>query len=154
MLRPAALALMVGALFVLPGSPEAAADDKAPPEPATVTQVGMMVDAMADGKDVWSPGGHELKWSVPKCPYKIQFKGQVQVDKPTKITYRWEWSDGTMMPKHTFDVKTAGTMVDITPLDVWNVGRPGHGFKGAEILHIMAPNEMSMSTPVTVDCGS
>jgi hypothetical protein len=147
--------MMVGAFFALPGATGAAADDKggSAPEPAAVTQVGMMVDAVLDGKDTWSPGGHEVRLSPAKCPYKIQFKGQVQVDKPTKVTYRWEWSDGTMMPKRTFEVKTAGTVVDLTPPDVWNVGRPGQGFHGIEILHILAPNDMATATPVRVECG-
>jgi hypothetical protein len=157
MIGRAVFTALVACVAVLPASPEAAADDSAAKDAgasdgALVTEVGMMVDELADGKD-WAPGGHEVHLSPPKCPYKVQFKGQVTVDKPTKVTYRWEWSDGTMMPKRTFDVKTAGTMVDLTPFDVWNVGRPGHGFHSVEILHIMAPNEMSVATPVTVDCG-
>jgi hypothetical protein len=113
----------------------------------------MMVDAMLNGKDVWSPGGRELHWTASKCPYRIQFKGQVQVDKPTKITYRWERSDGTQLPTQTFDVKTAGSMVDVTPPDAWSVGMSGKLFKGAEIFHVLTPSDMSTSTPIKVDCG-
>jgi hypothetical protein len=157
MVRRAALGVMVvGGFFMLPGARGAAADDKSggATEPAaSVTTVAMVVDAMQDGKNTSSPGGHELHWSVAKCPYKIQFKGQVQVDKPTKITYRWEWSDGTMMPTRTLDVKTAGTMVDVSPPDVWNVGKRGQGFRGVEIFHVLTPNDMATSTPVKVECG-
>jgi hypothetical protein len=155
MVRLAAFGVFVALLVAFPGAPQAAADDKAPAAPAAeVTDIAMTVDTTVDGKTVSSPGGHEVQLSAAKCPLKIQFKGKVTVDKPTKITYRWEWSDGTMMPKKTFDVKTAGEAVEITPPDTWNVGRPGGGFHSVEILHILAPNEMSSSTSVRVACGS
>ena len=91
-------------------------------EAANVLDVSMLVDAKINGKDTWSPGGREVRWSASKCPLRIQFKGTVQVDKPTKITYRWERSDGTPFEIQTFEVKTAGVAVEVTPPDAWSVG--------------------------------
>ncbi|MGO8997191.1 MAG: hypothetical protein ACLQVI_28070 [Polyangiaceae bacterium] len=142
-----AVALAVVGSFTLPGARPASADDD-----ATVQDVWMLVDAKINGKDLWSPGGRELHWSVSKCPYRIQFKGQVQVDKPTKITYRWERSDGTVLPTQTFDVKKAGSPVDVTPPDPWVVGASGQLFRGAEIFHVLTPSDMSTSTPIKVEC--
>jgi hypothetical protein len=140
--------LLVVVSLALPGSRQAAAEGIQ----ASVQDVGMMVDAMLNGKDVWSPGGRELHWAVSKCPYPIHFKGQVQVDRPAKVTYRWERSDGTALPTQTFEAKTAGTMVDVTPPDAWSVGMSGKLFRGAETFHVLTPSDMSISTPIKVDC--
>ena len=111
----------------------------------------MMVDAMLNGKDAWSPGGRELRWTV-RCPYQIHFKGQLQVDRPTKVTYRWERSDGTMLPTQTFVAKTPGTMLEVTPTDAWSVGLSGTLFRGAETFHVLTPSDLSISTPIKVEC--
>jgi hypothetical protein len=140
--------LLVVVSLALPGSHQAAAESAQ----ASVQDVGMMVDAMLNGKDAWSPGGRELQWAVSKCPYQIHFKGQVQVDRPTKITYRWERSDGAVLPTQTFDVKTAGTMVEVTPTDAWGVGMNGRLFRGAETFHVLTPSDVSTSTPIKVEC--
>jgi hypothetical protein len=150
MLRPFVFAALAAAL-VIPSSRPAAAEDT--PPAANVEQVEMMVDAMLNGKDVWSPGGRELHWSPSKCPYKIQFKGQVKVDKPTKITYRWERSDGEKSADLTFDVKTAGTLVDVTPTEALNLGKPGQTFRGAHTFHVLTPTDISTTTPIKVECG-
>src|SRR5580658_4682604 len=119
MLRPFAfLGFSIAAVIctTFPAARPAAADDD-----ASVLDVSMLVDAKINGKDTWSPGGREVHWSASKCPLRIQFKGLVQVDKPTKITYRWERSDGTVLPTQTFDVKTAGEAVELVPPDGWSV---------------------------------
>jgi len=124
-----------------------AADDD-----ASVQDVTMLVDAKINGKDTWSPGGREVHWAASKCPFRIQFKGVVQVDKPTKVTYRWERSDGTTFPTQTFEVKTAGTPVEVTPPDAWNAGKEGVTFRGAETFHVLTPSDMSTTTPIRVEC--
>jgi len=140
--------LSVLAVSVALPAQRASADDAT----ANVQDVSMLVDAKINGKDTWSPGGRELHWSVSKCPMKIQFKAVVQVDKPTKITYRWERSDGAQLPTQTFDVKTASSPVEVTPPDVWTVGASGQTFRGAETLHVLTPSDMSTSTPIRVEC--
>lgn len=128
---------------------DAAAEDEPAP---SVTDATMLVDAKANGKDTWSPGGRELRWTVSKCPFKIQFKAVVTVDKPTKITYRWERSNGDVLPTQTFDVKSAGAPVEVTPVDSWSVGMAGQTFRGAETLHVLTPTDSSITTPVRVEC--
>jgi hypothetical protein len=147
MLRQLALLATVTASVILPAAHPAAAEDA-----ATVQDVSMMVDAKLNGKDTWSPGGRELHWAVSKCPFRIQFRGEVTVDKPTKITYRWERSDGTSLPTQTFEVKKAGEPVDVIPPDVWTVGASGQLFRGAEIFHVMTPSDQSTTTPIRVEC--
>jgi hypothetical protein len=120
--------------------------------PANVLEATMLVDARLNGKDDWSPGGRQLEWNASKCPIRIQFKGQVRVDKPTKITYRWERSDGTQLPTQTFDVKAADTLVEVKPPDAWNVGNPGQQFRGAETFHVITPSDYATTTPIKVDC--
>ncbi len=142
----ASLAALV-VFAVAPVRSGAAAD-----EDANVQDVSMLVDAKTNGKDTWSPGGRELHWSTSKCPLRIQFKAVVQVDKPTKITYRWERSDGTVLPTLTFDVKTAATPVEVTPPDAWNVGGGGGTFRGAETLHVLTPSDLTTTTPIRVEC--
>jgi hypothetical protein len=151
MLRPIAflsLAVVAGTVATLSAAHQAAAADDA----ANVMDVSMLVDAKLNGKDTWSPGGREVHWSGSKCPFRIQFKGTVQVDKPTKITYRWERSDGTPFPVQTFDVKTAGAPVEVTPTDAWSVGNGAGTFRGAETFHVLTPSDMSTSTPIRVEC--
>jgi hypothetical protein len=153
MTRPAVLVALVVAVTLGPAARPASAEDAGPEvAPANVESVEMLVDARVNGKDDWSPGGRELQWQVSKCPFKIQFKGEVNVDKPTKITYRWERSDGEHGPVQTFDVKTAGQLVEVTPPDVWNVGKAGQTFRGAATFHVMTPGDMSTTTPVRVEC--
>jgi hypothetical protein len=150
MLRPVALcSLAIASAAALPAAHQAsaAADDA-----ANIMDVSMLVDAKLNGKDTWSPGGREVHWSGSKCPFKIQFKGTVQVDKPTKITYRWERSDGTPFPIQTFDVKTAGAPVEVMPTDAWSVGSGSGTFRGAETFHVLTPGDMSVSTPIRVEC--
>jgi hypothetical protein len=145
MLRIAfATVVFVGAAIV----PASAATEDA----ANVLDVSMLVDAKINGKDTWSPGGREVRWSVSKCPLRIQFKGTVQVDKPTKITYRWERSDGTPFEVQTFEVKTAGAPVEVLPPDTWNVGAATATFRGAETFHVLTPSDLSTSTPIRVEC--
>jgi hypothetical protein len=136
----------------LPSTSRAVAEDAPAPEPATVLEATMLVDAKLNGKDDWSPGGRQLEWNASKCPVRIQFKGMVRVDKPTKITYRWERSDGTQMPTQTFEVKTADTPVEVKPPDVWNAGASGQVFRGAETFHVMTPSDYATTTPIKVDC--
>ena len=93
-----------------------------------------------------------MQWTASKCPLRIQFKGEVTVDKPTKITYRWDRSDGEKTETQTFDVKTANTLVDVTPPDAWSVGKSGQVFRGAATFHVMTPSDLSTSTPLRVDC--
>jgi hypothetical protein len=147
MLRQLTLAATLTAAVLLPAARPAAAEDA-----ANVQDVSMMVDAKLNGKDVWSPGGRELHWSASKCPFRIQFRGEVTVDKPTKITYRWERSDGTALPTQTFEVKTAGEQVDVRPPDAWTVGRSGQPFRGAEIFHVLTPTDLATTTPIRVEC--
>lgn len=147
MLRRIALSLAVAVCVTLPVAPRASAEDA-----ANVQDVSMLVDAKINGKDTWSPGGRELRWTASKCPFRIQFKAVVQVDKPTKITYRWERSDGTQLPTQTFEVKTAGAPVEVTPPDAWSVGASGALFRGAETLHVLTPGDTSTTTPIKVDC--
>ena len=152
MLRSFAFSFTAAICTVLPGlvpgigAREAAADDD-----ASVQDVSMMVNAKINGKDTWSPGGREVHWAASKCPFRIQFKGVVQVDKPTKITYRWERSDGTMLPTQTFEVKTAGAPVELPP-DAWSVGASGMTFRGAETIHVLTPSDLSTTTPIRVEC--
>jgi hypothetical protein len=148
MFRPIALSVLVAVCVTLPATHRAAADDA-----ANVMDVTMMVDAKLNGKDTWSPGGRELDWSASKCPVRIQFKGVVQVDKPTKITYRWEHADGETTPTVTFDVKKAGASVEVAPLDVRNVGQPGATYRGAETFHVLTPSDLSTTTPIKVECA-
>jgi len=147
MLRPLTFVALVTAAATLPMANTASAEDA-----ASVNEVSMLVDARVNGKDAWSPGGREFHWAGAKCPFKIQFKGQVLVDKPTKITYRWERSDGEALPTQTFDVPKGDSLVDVTPPDAWNVGAPGKTFRGAETFHVLTPNEMTMSTPIRIEC--
>jgi len=117
-----------------------------------VNEVSMLVDAHMNGKDAWSPGGRELHWAAAKCPLHVQFKGQVLADRMTKITYRWERSDGEAQPTQTFDVTKPDALIDVMPPDTWTVGAPGKTFRGAEIFHVLTPNEMTISTPIRVEC--
>ena len=158
-------AAFVAALVTLPahfaladGKPTPAPSDStptpapAPPEPeASVQDVSMMIDAQINGKDAWSPGGREMQWSGAKCPYKISFKGVVQVDRPTKVTYRWERSNGEK-DEGSFDVKKAGEPVEIAPAQSWPVGKPGQQFRGVMTFHVLTPTDLSTSTPIRVDC--
>ena len=148
MARFIALTLVVAAITTLPMTNTASAEDAA----ANVSDVSMLVNARVNGKDDWSPGGREFHWSGAKCPLRIQFKGQVLVDKPTKITYRWERSDGETLPTLTFDVTKPGTLVNVTRPDGWNVGTAGKVFRGAETFHVLTPNDMTMTTPVRIEC--
>jgi hypothetical protein len=141
-------ATFLASVFACATLPAAAAAD----DEATVQDVTMLVDAKINGKDTWSPGGREVHWAASKCPFKIQFKGVVTVDKPTKVTYRWERSDGTAFPTQTFEVKAGGSPVEITPPDVWNAGRDGVTFRGAETFHVLTPSDMSTTTPIRVEC--
>ena len=147
MVRRIALSVTVAVCVILPGANRASAEDA-----ANVQDVSMLVDAKINGKDTWSPGGREVHWSASKCPVKIQFKGVVEVDKPTKITYRWERSDRSQLATQTFDVKTAGSPVEVTPPDSWNVGASGQTFRGAQTFHVLTPSDLSTSTPIRVDC--
>jgi hypothetical protein len=49
-------------------------------------------------------------------------------------------------------VKTAGALVDVAPSDAWSVGMSGRLFRGAETFHVLSPGDMSISTPIKVDC--
>jgi hypothetical protein len=147
MLRSLAFTLTVALCATLPVTSPASADDA-----ANVMDVSMLVDARLNGKDTWSPGGRELQWTASKCPLRIQFKGQVTVDKPTKITYRWDRSDGTQWAVETFEVKTASEPVEIIPPDVWSAGKTGQTFRGAETFHVLTPSDLSTTTPIKVDC--
>jgi len=147
MLRSIAFFVAVAVCVTLPSARRAAAEDA-----ASVQDVSMLVDAKINGRDTWSPGGRELHWTASKCPVRIQFKGLVQVDKPTKITYRWERSDGSPLPTQTFDVKTAGSPVEVLPPDAWSVGASGATFRGAETFHVLSPSDLSTSTPIRVEC--
>jgi hypothetical protein len=147
MVRSIALSIAVAVCATLPVTGPAAADDA-----ATVADVSMLVDAKLNGKDTWSPGGRELDWTASKCPMRIQFKGVVQVDKPTKITYRWEHGDGEATPTLTFDVKKGGASVELSPLEVRNVGQSGATFRGSQTLHVLTPSDLSTTTPIKVDC--
>jgi hypothetical protein len=151
MLGRAALSVIVAVACLLPAAPHSAA---AAEDAANVLDVSMLVDAKINGKDTWSPGGRELRWTASKCPLRIQFKAVVSVDKPTKITYRWERSDGTKLETQTFDVKTANAPVEVAPPDAWSVGASGTGaaFRGAETLHVLTPSDLSTTTPIKVDC--
>jgi hypothetical protein len=142
-----AFSMTAAACVLLPATQRAAAEDA-----ASVTDVTMLVDAKLNGKDTWSPGGRELDWQASKCPMRIQFKGVVQVDKPTKITYRWDHGDGEASPTQTFDVKTAGSAVEVLPLDVRNVGKSGAVYRGSETLHVLTPSDLSTTTPFKVEC--
>jgi hypothetical protein len=147
MFRSIALPVLIAVCVTLPATHRAAAEDA-----ANVMDVSMLVDAKINGKDTWSPGGRELDWAASKCPVRIQFKGVVQVDKPTKITYRWERSDGNATETQTFDVKKAGAPVEVVPPVARNVGNPGATFRGAETLHVLTPSDLSTTTPIKVEC--
>jgi hypothetical protein len=142
-----AFVLTVATIVAVPMTNSASADDG-----PGVNEVSMRVDARTNGKDTWSPGGRELHWAGAKCPLRIQFKGEVLVDRVTKITYRWERSDGTVLPTQTFDVTKPDALVDVAPPDGWDVGAPGKTFRGAETFHVLTPNEMTITTPVRVEC--
>jgi hypothetical protein len=144
---PATVLVSLFVCAVLPVARAAFADD----EPS-VQEISMLVDAKINGKDTWSPGGREVHWAASKCPFRIQFKGLVTVDKPAKVTYRWERSDGTVLPTQTFEVKTAGAPVELTPPDAWSVGRGGVTFRGAETFHVLTPSDLSTTTPIRVEC--
>jgi hypothetical protein len=143
-----ALSTAIAVSVTLPAPGRASAEDA----PANIADVSMLVDAKINGKDVWSPGGRELDWQASKCPLKIQFKAMVQVDKPAKITYRWERSDGEVLPTQTFELKKGGEPVEVVPPDVWTVGKSGAVFRGAETLHVLTPGDMSTTTPIKVEC--
>lgn len=89
------------------------------------------------------------------CPVRVTFSATIVVDLPSKVTYRWERSDGAVGPSET--VSISGRSSDVKSATVstsWELRHPpGNRFDAGQILHVMAPNDIkSKEAKIELTC--
>ncbi len=77
-----------------------------------------------------------------KCPKRFEFFGEITVNKPGVVKYKWIRSDGAIAPVQTLGFRTPG-MKRVT--SYWLIGAPGEHWKAIEILE---PNKMKSNKAV------
>jgi hypothetical protein len=84
------------------------------------------------------------------CPTTIGFLGTIFVSRPARVEYRWERSDGTVGPRESVDIRSAGKGVTTT----WKVGTPRRVFSGWERLRVLSPNGIVSNTAaIQIKCN-
>ncbi|WP_146101506.1 hypothetical protein [Rhodopila globiformis] len=74
-----------------------------------------------------------------RCPASIAFVATISVNQPTKVSYRWERSDGATGRVETAVIRGRGHGVTTT----WTLSRRrGETFKGAQTLHLLSPGNL------------
>jgi hypothetical protein len=72
------------------------------------------------------------------CPASIEFVGTIFVNRPARVSYRWERSDRATGPVQTIFIPGGAGGVRTQ----WQLGRPpGQVFRGAETLHVLSPGD-------------
>jgi hypothetical protein len=77
-----------------------------------------------------------------KCPKRFEFFGEITVNKPGVVKYKWIRSDRAIAPVQTLGFRTPGTK---RVTSYWQIGAPGEHWEAIEIL---APNKMKSNKAV------
>jgi hypothetical protein len=73
---------------------------------------------------------------IATCPITLNLQATIAVNQPGAINYRWERSDGALMPLNSLTFKTGGTQI-VT--DTWKID---HLISGWARLRIVSPDAM------------
>jgi hypothetical protein len=88
--------------------------------------------------------------SSTTCPTTFAFHGQVVVNVPGQVMYRWERSDGAVGPTLGITYPDGVTTVDVET--TWALSAAGNGW---ERIHVLSPNDIfSNQANFTLTCGA
>ena len=76
------------------------------------------------------------------CPKRFEFTGEITVDKPCVVTYKWIRSDNAMAPVQTIKFKRPGTQ---KVSNYWELSAEGEHW---EAVQVMEPNPMTSNKAV------
>jgi hypothetical protein len=85
---------------------------------------------------------------VGACPFKFTFTGEIEVNGPGDVKYKWERSDGALTTEKTISFSEAGKK---SVTNEWTLS-PSY-YAGWQQLHILSPTDLiSNQANFTIDC--
>lgn len=100
---------------------------------------------------VYFPGDQPSFTYNGPCPTTITFVGEITVDGPATVTYKWVRSDGAEGPVETEVFNQAGA---IQLSDTWTLGGSGWSTTEWERIDLLTPTPMQSNEAVfTVNCN-
>ena len=100
---------------------------------------------------VYFPGDQPTFTYNGACPTTITFVGEIMVDGPCTVTYKWVRSDGAEGPVETEVFNDAGA---IQLSDTWTLGGSGWSTTAWERIDILTPAPMqSNEAEFTLNCN-
>jgi hypothetical protein len=100
---------------------------------------------------VYFPGNQPSFTYNGQCPTTITFVGDITVDGPCTVTYRWVRSDGVQGPVETEVFNAAGA---IQLSDTWTLGAAGWSSTQWERIDILTPlPRQSNEATFTLNCN-
>jgi len=129
-----------------PGPPQ----EMMPIEPEVPPQGQQQPSPVTDVR-VYFPGNQPSFTYNGQCPTTITFVGDITVDGPCTVTYRWVRSDGAQGPVETEVFSAAGA---IQLSDTWTLGAAGWSTTLWKRIDILTPQpRQSNNATFTLNCN-